>query len=334
MPPVGRAVASRTLNPIVGQPVTTTYEYSETPRAGAMAQTIETDAYGNNTVHKFTLDYPYGPNVCGAEETATQWYQGSSNGGTSGTVLKEVDTSYTYEMNPQDDVTDTWRSHINVLPQSSVSYNYDPLFTASQAYQDFGPGNPQVMPTTSPIRYEVPTYVNDGIGQTVTTREATVNSAYQAAGFVALPQSVTQYDENWNQIATTTYAYDEPTCSPSGTFGNLTSITRDYGTKTSWCYDTQAMQTSTTNPNGNAWGGNGTTSYTYDAMDQVTQALYGGNAACVPSQRFRNQVLTGRHTFATISRIPQPVGRPGYRTTMRAVYLTPHTQYITTTMTR
>ena len=276
MPPVGRAVASRTLNPIVGQPVTTTYEYSETPRAGAMAQTIETDAYGNDTVHKFTLDYPYGPNVCGAEETATQWYQGSSNGGTSGTVLKEVDTSYTYEMNPQDDVTDTWRSHINVLPQtqtaylngqveSSVSYNYDTLFTASQAYQDFGPGNPQVMPTTSPIRYEVPTYVNDGIGQTVTTREATVNSAYQAAGFVALPQSVTQYDENWNQIATTTYAYDEPTCSPSGTFGNLTSITRDYGTKTSWCYDTQAMQTSTTNPNGNAWGGNGTTSYTYDS---------------------------------------------------------------------
>jgi RHS repeat-associated protein len=266
MPPEGRAVAMRTLTPLVGEPVTSYFNYFQATSSRPTPLTIETDAYGNDTVHTFTP----GGGPCDFSETATKWYQGSSNGGASGTVLKEVDTAYTYELNPQDDYTDDDRAHINVLPQtrttylngqvqSTVSYAYDTLFTASQTYES------GIFPTQSPIRYMIPAFTNDGIRQTDTVREAAVNSSYQAAGLLALPQSVTEYDENSNLLATTTYAYDEPACSPSGVLGNLTSITRDYGTKTSWCYNTKAMKTSTTDPNGNGGIGNGTTSYSYDS---------------------------------------------------------------------
>ncbi len=283
--PVGRAVQTRTLEPLVGEPVTTTYSYFQASGTRANPATIETDGYGNDTVHTFTLDYPnWGDMVCGAEETATKWYQGSSSNGISGTILKEVENTYTYEMNPQEDVSDS-PQRINVLPQttttllngqveSSVSYNYDTLFTASQPYQSSsgvcwptGLCGTGVFPTSSPIRYQTPSFVDDGIKQTTTIRLARAQPWYQAANFLALPQSVTVADELGNQVSQTVYGYDEPPCSPSAAsgnfFGNLTSVTKDYGTKTSWCYNNNAMPTSTTNPNGNAGLTNGTTYYSY-----------------------------------------------------------------------
>jgi YD repeat-containing protein len=300
--PLGRAVASRTLEPLIGEPIPATYSYLQAPPNSAIAQSIETDAYGNDTIHAFSLDYPIGMG-CGAEETATKWYQGSSNGGTSGTVLKEVDTLYTSEMDPQQDPSDLPHS-INVLPQTAttllngqventVAYNYDTLFTASQPYSaNYAP--PEVFPTTSPIRYLTPTFVDDGIKRTTTVRQAAINSAYQAANLLTLPQSVTVANESGNAVSHTTYAYDESTCSPSGIFGNLTSVTKDYGTKTSWCYnDPYGMETSTTDPNGNAGITNGTTKYSYDSswlyINEIQAPTTSNGTTPIPHIRYFQQ---------------------------------------------
>jgi len=256
----------------------TTYTYNQAGYTTSPATTIETDGYGNDTVHSFTLDYP-GTGDCGAEETSTRWYQGSSNNGTSGTVLKEVDTSYSYQLDPLGYNPGGGRPrHIDVLPtarttklngvvQNTTTYGYDTLFTAEQpylivpyTYSTTG----YLFPVSASISYEVPTTVNNGVSSTVTTRLGVANNAYQAAGFLSLPNKVVVNDESNNAHSTTVYGYDEAG-SPQGVFGNLTSTTKDYGTKTTILYNALGMPTQTTDPDGNAGAANHTTYYTYDS---------------------------------------------------------------------
>jgi len=272
--PYTRAVASRSAQPLTGNSVLSTYTYLQpTPYGSGTAKTIETDAYGNDTVHTFTLDYVNSYASCGAEETSTQRYQGTSNQGTSGTVLEEEDTTYTHQLQPQGPAHDyySFPQFINVLPATkttylngqlvnSITYGYDALFTDVQPYA-LSPTQPAaglLGLTSATISLATPTSVSDSIAQTVTTRQGVLNSAYEAANILDLPGIVTTYDASGNPLRQTTYGYDQLP-SPQGVFGNLTSVTENYGVRTSTVYNNYAMPTQVNDANGNA------THYSYDS---------------------------------------------------------------------
>jgi RHS repeat-associated protein len=280
--PQGRAVASRTLNPLLGPSEYKSYQYDP------WARTIETDGEGNDTVHNFTF---LGTDPCGAEEGSTQWYQGSSNGGTGGTVLKEVGTGYTYQVSPQDGPDPlanlNYQTNINVLPSYKVTalngqlaseawYTYDTLFTDSQPFANEWTQATGVYPTTSPILYGMPTSVYDGIQTKTTSRYAVDHPAYQAANLLDLPEQVTTYDTwgvNNHPVALTTYRYDENEVCP-GPFGNqqvvagnatsvLQGLSSGPQTLQSAQYNCFGMPTHKTDANGN------TTSFTYDTSNNL-----------------------------------------------------------------
>jgi RHS repeat-associated protein len=267
--PFSRAVQARTLQPLQGPPVSRTYAYPMSFNYQNPKYTIETDSLGNDTVHVFNIDYVY---ACGAEEVATKWYHGSSNGATNtATPLKEVDNSFLYQLSPQDDYYNTYRQHINLIPQTVKTYldgalvetktnTFDTLFTSVQPEiidnpQANGGYSYTLMPSTAQISLNTPTSTDDGIITETTERLAATNPVYAAAGLLELPSSITIANDN--QAVTTSYGYDE-LGSPQGAFGNQTSISRS-GVLTQTQFNDAAMPCKATDGNGNA------TSFYYDS---------------------------------------------------------------------
>jgi RHS repeat-associated protein len=243
-----RMVASRTLDLHDGHPHTWTYKstigsgWTGSPNSGKVTVT---DPDLNDTVHTFSLVTATGQPtpVCGPYETQTQYYQGSSK---SGTLLKTVATQYS--ATGSDEANPTNFSNyisVGVFPQKvttslpgSVSrvgtYTYDSYGT----YQDY-------IGNTWPFSFgdQLETTESDWGGMVLRTTlhtsqwQSTYN--YYAANLVALPCLDTVFSGNYtgtqasctagtppaSQAAQTSYAYDQVP-SPTGTRGNLTSVTK------------------------------------------------------------------------------------------------------------
>lgn len=202
--------------------------------------TIVTDPLGNDVVHGFT-DLTGG---CSLYETQTKYYSGSSG---SGTLLKTVNTDYTWNGNPYATTSPT--SAINVVPirlttiwgngqTRKTEYTYDSGFTFLTIYNGSVPGI-----------YGLKTAVNEfdyGSGtpgpflrskQTSYLSQSPAGTQYLSYNVLNVPSGVAVYDAANNRIAQTTNSYDETVPAASGIStshnlnpvngnvrGNLTSI--------------------------------------------------------------------------------------------------------------
>ena len=186
---------------------------------------LVTDPDGNDTVHTFTgLN-----NSCSFYETKTQYFQGSYK---SGQLLKTVDTYYRWIANPLDNVipgntlptvtnvfpiriTTTWPSgkvtkvekdydsnlNIGAPGQAPLAISYGNLIETRE--YDYGDGAP------GPLLRRTD-YVYKAFDGTPTA------SSYLAFNLLDRVSSVTTYNGNGNQVAQTTYGYDESSLQPSG----------------------------------------------------------------------------------------------------------------------
>jgi RHS repeat-associated protein len=287
--PVSRGVVSRTVNANDGTgPHTTTLgSYS-------------TDPEGNVTVHTFT---GLGGS-CSYYETETQYYQGNP---TTGHLLRTVQTSYSYQNNPNNiNATDGALTVVSVLPTTITTtldngfvskvvnswdhptgYSYGNLLEKDE--YDYGNGSPGPL-----LRKTAYTYL------------AFNNSAYQALNMMDRVASITVYNGSGTQISQTTYGYDETSPIASGISTNHLSLPSGTlrGNRTSEChwlnttggtlcthttyYDT-GMPYQVTDPRGNI------TTYSYSstyAGGYVTQTT-------LPQTGSVQHIVSGTYDFDT-----------------------------------
>ncbi len=246
----GRAVSSRTVNDGIGSYVTN-YSYDTVCASwNGNCQTTVTDALQNDTVHVFTNGY----------ETEARWYQ---NSGTGRTLLKTLDTTYSFTQNPFDLYTGatTW---INVVPLTrtttwpdgevtETTYSYDS--GGSFSFYDVTSDNPD-QPTTYPIvfgnvlhqfdyDYGSPSWGN--LLRTTNTNYLWQgpNPSYLTNNMLDLVSSTQVLDGYGNPLTNTVYGYDESPLQASNVGeqkttglsfpGNRTSVQRWLNTGTFNC---------------------------------------------------------------------------------------------------
>lgn len=226
MYPRVRSVANRLASSASGSSISTSYTYSAT-------QTTETTA-GNDTVHIFTLDNP--PNYCGANETETKFFQGSSTA-TTPEVLKDVATTYLSVPSPQDNFPSASPApFVDVRPYqvttqvtgqdtNTTSYSYEPLFIDVDPVWNGSSGYTQASQQPT-IYFTKSKAINDGLKTESTPFYWVSHPTYKAANLLNLPASdeiLEIHDGVSTRHAYKSFGYDESNGSPSGALGNLTS---------------------------------------------------------------------------------------------------------------
>jgi RHS repeat-associated protein len=278
-------VLTRTLNPNDGVTPASQWTY-----AYDLGVTTLTDPAGNASTHTFGVAGPPGTaNSCYLYENQAKYYQGSS---TSGTLLKTVNTKYSYSIWSQDPLyLPTQEPAISVVPievdtvwpngqQSTIKHTYDTGFTV---YYPFYNPNQTLMSgdkTTTAIYGKELTkqeydYGGTLLRTTTNTYLALNNSTYLNANLLDLTSSVQVQDGGGTQRAYTTYAYDE-TGSPAGAHGNLTSTHRWLNTTGTYLvssnvYNSNGLVTSSTDPKGNP------TTYGYAPSSCPANSGYAGS---------------------------------------------------------
>jgi YD repeat-containing protein len=253
-----RAVTSRTVSDgSTSKTWTYTYVMSSTTTVTAPKQ--DYDSAGNDTVYTISAPGKFDDDFV----TGTSYYQGT---GSSRTLLKSVAKGFNLLSNPY------WtnnnptvagfgpRYSAQVVTQETATLSdghvsqrqdsYDPGFPVGSTYfpygsltqsnfYDYGSGAPGPLMKQVKNSYYWQTYSN-----------------YLTANLLTLSASNTNYDGGGNQIAQTTYGYDENNGSPQGVLGNQTSVSRwlKNGTapKSQTVFNTQGMPTKTIDPNLNA----------------------------------------------------------------------------------
>ena len=221
--PANRGVISRSIDANDGTgPHTTTY--SNTVINGFLVP-VQTDPLGNETLHTFNGQTD---SSCSAYEIKTEYYQGTH---ATGTLLRKVETVYTFLPNNEDVVGDGAGTVINVLPisitttldnglvskvekdyDSNLHLNFNGAFTESYGNVmemrefDYGSGAPGTL-----------------IRKTDYTYKAFDTPSYLSANILDKVSSVTVYNGSGTQISKTTYGYDESALQPSGVTVNFTS---------------------------------------------------------------------------------------------------------------
>jgi RHS repeat-associated protein len=220
-----------------------------------------TDPLGNDTVHQVTGFFG-GPSLF---ETQTRYYQGSQS---SGTLLKTVNTDYSYSSNPFDHIGANVNppTAINVVPIRVTTILPNGLVTKEETDHDsaFTFRDPfWGLPIYPPLSYTSATYSGTlgtvsarreydyGAGsagnllrQTFTTYLWQGNSNYLTANMLDLPSSVVVKDGNGNRVAETDSTYDEAQylsssgistqhqSAPNAVRGNLTTVSKWLSTST------------------------------------------------------------------------------------------------------
>jgi RHS repeat-associated protein len=252
-----QAVISRTVDAQDGTPPKTwTYVYTGTT-------TTVTDPTGNDTVHTFTA---IGTTTCALRyETKTQYYTGSS---AAGTRLKTLDTTYTD--GGYDPVAYGWAIEYGVFPKSvTTTLPTGQVAAENLTYDSTGEGtfyDPSTGPSSAvPLFYGDVTdkyeydYGNGARGpllrQTHYTYQWQGDGRYQAANMLDLRSAVTIFDGSPQQVASTSYGYDENNGSPQGIIGNQTSVTSwlkgGASPKSQTIYNAQGMPSQIINNNSN-----------------------------------------------------------------------------------
>jgi RHS repeat-associated protein len=301
---------------------TRTWTYGQVKPGGTngTAYPGNTDPDGNITAYTTVLTPP---GSCGHTQIATtkQYYQFTSSGQAQ-TLLKTVNTNYTYGTSP---FRDNCPGPTNLLPQytkttwpngqstqvSQVTFAYDsgatfydtnyppggsnsyPLVYGSVLQKqetDFGPGAPGSL-----------------LRNTVTQPEWQVNSSYLTHGMLARPASVNIYDSTsntckgqGNPCAQATYAYDETGNGSACTTlpcGNLTSeihwLSTGGSPKTQYVYNSQGMKTKKCDPiDANCAN---PTMYTYDSSGMfLSEIQYPTTGSATHTEFFNYDLNTGQ----------------------------------------
>ena len=272
-----RMVVSRTLDLHDGHPHKWTYKstigsgWTGSPNSGKVTVT---DPDLNDIVHTFSLVTPAGQPtpVCGPYETQTQYYQGTS---ASGKLLKTVATVYSTTGSDQANPTN-FSNYISVgvfpqkvtttLPGSVArvnTYTYDAYGT----YQDYI-GNTWPLSFGEKLAGTESDWGSTVLRTTLHTNLWQTSYNYYAANLIELPcldtiftgkytgtqASCTAGSPPASQVAQTSYAYDQAP-SPTGTRGNLTSVTKwlQGGTSpvTQTVFNTNGMPLQKIDPKGN-----------------------------------------------------------------------------------
>lgn len=292
--PVSRGIVTRTVNANDGNgPQITTYSGG-----------VVTDAAGNDTVHVIT-----GLNgSCALYETETDYWKGSSSG--TGTLLKKVQTAYSWTTNPFDNYGDGTITEANVVPTSVTTKWPIPNttnFLVSQVQTDYDQGFIFGLGTNINGRYGLVTQKREyGYGlnspgallrKTVYTNAALTNNSYLNPANILTPVTqITTYDGGGTMVSQTTNTYDGPTLQPSGVTthhttlanpgfrGNLTKVQKWLNTTGSTVTTAQTQYYDTGTPYISTDLKNNQTQYTYDAAyvgAYVTKTQYPNTGAAV-----------------------------------------------------
>src|SRR5215468_7880223 len=262
---LSRSVTSRTVDANDGTgPHTWSYNWGGPLVATSATYTVEntvTDPLGSDTVHVISGLFG-GPSLY---ETQTRSYQGSKS---SGTLIKTVNTDYSYSSNPFDNLGPNVNppTAINVVPirvttiwpnglTSKEETDHDSAFT----FRDPTWGLPIYPPQASTSATYSGTlgtvaarreydYGSGSAGallkQTATTYLWQGNSNYLSANMLDLPASVVEKDGSGARVAETDYTYDESQyltaanittqhgSAPGPVRGNLTTVSRWLNTST------------------------------------------------------------------------------------------------------
>lgn len=235
---MSRAISKRTVDAKDGSgPQPWTYQQITAGQGQPLITTV-TDPLGNVTVHTLTPQAGY----CALYETQTDQYQGAS------LLLKSVETTYSYTIDPQSTLSPALTRIFNVVPQTKkttlksigsshvkqVSYTYDSGVVGNQTQLLYG----QV------TRQQETDFGNSSPGTVLKQTNSSYlwqsNPSYQTANLINFPCLATIYSGSTttsqpncavpsvqsNQVAQTQYAYDENNGSPQGVRGNNTSVTR------------------------------------------------------------------------------------------------------------
>ena len=296
--PKSRGVTSRTVNANDGMGnQITSYSAAIFNNSGTVTVT---DPASNDAVHTIT---GLGA-TCSLYDTQTDYYKGT---GASRTLLKTVQTAYSWSNNPFDQYGDGTQTKANVVPTSVTTKWPIPNssnFLVSQVQTDYDNGFSFYPGPTSGGRYgrvlerrEYDYGVNTPgplLRKTDYTYKAVSGNAYLTANLLDLVATKTIYNGTGVQMAKTTYAYDGTTLQSSGitqqhlslanpgTRGNLTLI-QDWlntsgssvTTRQTSYYDT-GMPYQSTDLKGNR------TTYSYDPAyygAYVTQTQYPNTGA-------------------------------------------------------
>jgi len=257
--PYGRAVTSRTVNASDGTgPHVWNYALSSTVIEGNI-QTVVTDPASNDAVHSQTAL----GGSCSLYETDLKQYSGSH---TSGTLLREVATSYNYTfgganypygnvamnvvpttITTTDELSDQVSQITKTYDSGSGGGGYTPIYgdLLTETDYDYGSGSPGIKLRTTTNTYMALSGPNA--------------SSYLANNLLDLPYTVEVQNGSGTKMSLTQYNYDENTPAssgltsayqfssspPAGTYrGNNTSILRWLNSGTFSC------------PNGNSGGSN------------------------------------------------------------------------------
>jgi RHS repeat-associated protein len=174
--------------------------------------TVVTDPDGNDTVHTIATPVP-GAGVCSVYETQVQYYQGSASGGT---LMKTVATQYSGTVS--NFYSGGGLVDINVVPHqvtvtlaggqtSKVINTYDPGVTNGDAeHVIYG----------SLLQKDEYDFSGSLVRSTLNHYLWQDNSTYQNSNFLSLLASTTVKDGGGNQVAQTTYGYDQTAVTSSG----------------------------------------------------------------------------------------------------------------------
>lgn len=309
-------VTSRTVNANDGSGGHTwTYNYQAQGNNlfSVSGATTVTSPDGNATVH--TIGPPVSGAICTGYDLETQYFQGSAS---SGTVLKTVQNQYDGTSAPPGGPMSEYALNI-VLKQTTTTSPEGQLATVVNTWDTPTPDpQNQLVRVGSLLQKDEYDYANTLARSTLNRYLWQDNSTYASNNFVLLSETVTVKDGAGNQVAQTTYAYDQNSLAPSGvgtpthvgppagepTRGNRTTTnnwlntTNSFLSSTATYFDTGMLASST--PPVSADGQNRTTTYTYSSTflgAYLTQTNMPSTQMPDPGATVVQHVISGNYDF-------------------------------------
>jgi RHS repeat-associated protein len=318
---VSRAVASRT---VFDGTNSYTWKYTWGTYSGSTVTNVVTDPLGNDVVHIFTS--LGGPSSCTPYEAATKSYTGLSTNG--GTLLKEVDTTYSYG-GPGCDNSPCGIGNVVPTIIQTTDYPNGVVAAVTKSYDSgYGANEPIFGNVTTESDYDWGNGTKGSLlRQTTTSYQFQSNSNYLTGNLLDLPASIVVSNAAGYKCSETDYTYDNSSyltaanvteqhgAPPGPVRGNLSSTSRQLSSTPCQQSATWSPITSYTNmyDTGELYKSidplNNATTYTYsstfagaypttvtNALNQATQYNYDFSTGLLTSETDANlQPTTGQY---------------------------------------
>lgn len=325
-------VTSRTVSDANGNVSTWTYNYPFNSSDEVYLPTVVTDPQNNDTMHVFSGGSATAPEIetdyFSGRSTFPANYSGASSCSNIPSVSNLVKTVFTSYV-PSGEIPLGQSTVMGggvpltllTLPQtrttvwpggstSQVVYKYDSTRQDQETenVNFWKPNQPPISnystgSLTDEYDYDYAPCGSTGklLRHTHTDYEWQVNGAYANGNLLAIPADTITYDGNGNQVAATTYTYDEPSYGGTGVHGNATTISRWLNTATSpvvthTYYNSSGMATQTvdalTVTNISYQCGRGAYPYQVITAGVTTSYTYDCNTGLVVATEDPNNVFT------------------------------------------